>query len=465
MLFNSFVFAGIFLPLCLLLFWLAPGDRAKRTILLIGSLVFYGYWHPPYLILLIGLVAIAWGCALWAERTESRWPVVTACVLLLGTLAYYKYAGFLLQVAGDLGLANGNTALKIALPLGISFIVFQALGYVIDVHRKEFRAERSFAVTLLFKAFFPQLIAGPICRASELIPQLKSTFRFSLANLLNGIGIFAVGLFLKMVFADNLASQVDVLFAPDRELSRLESIGATLGFGAQIFADFWGYSTMAVGLALMFGVTIPVNFRLPYIATSLRDFWRRWHITLSQWLRDYLYKSLGGSWHGQVRTIFALLATMLLGGLWHGANYTFIVWGAIHGLALVAEHLLGRKPSSNPDRSGVVSLLTAATGWLYTFSVVMLAWIFFRATSLEHAMSVIHSILTAPMGDMTPALWRIAVFGGILALVQAPLYMLLERMRSGTFAMHLVSPLATVFCLSAIVLGAAEAVKFIYFEF
>ena len=469
MLFNSFVFAGIFLPICLLFFWSSPTDGLKRNVLLAFSLIFYGYWYPPYLVLLVGLVGIAWACALAAERSRSTAPVWIAAVLLLGALAFFKYAGFLSQVALDLGADSSYARIlpQVALPLDISFIVFQALGYVIDVHRKEFHAERSFSVMLLFKAFFPQLIAGPICRAHELIPQLKGHFAFSLSNLLSGLGIFAVGLFLKLVFADSLAPLVDKLFLPDATHTAIEAWAAAIGFGVQIFADFWGYSTMAVGLALMFGVDIPINFRLPYLSTSIREFWRRWHITLSQWLRDYLYKSLGGSRHGQVRTIIALFSTMLLGGLWHGANYTFIVWGAIHGSVLAIEHITRRSPvKGEAGRSwSPLGLLSSAFGFSYTLVVVLVAWIYFRAADLGQANEIVKAMFAGDAGSLTPAVLQILAFATALVLVQAPAYRYIEMLRERTVPTHVALASAFVLTLLGVVLGAPEAVQFIYFEF
>jgi len=464
-LFNSFVFAGLFLPLTLLAFWGVPDGRPRRIVLLAGSLFFYGYWHWPYLALLVGLVAIAWGCALWVQRRPGSLPVWVAAVLLLGVLAWFKYAGFLATVLQDLGLvaSPSRRVSDLALPIGISFIVFQALGYVVDVYRGEFPAERRFSVVLLFKAFFPQLIAGPICRAHELMPQLTQRFRFDPVQFFAGLGIFALGLMLKEVFADGLAPLVDKLYAPGAPLGIVEAWTAALGFGAQIYADFWGYSTMAVGLARMFGVDIPVNFRLPYLATSLREFWRRWHITLSQWLRDYLYKPLGGSRHGRGRMVLALMATMLLGGLWHGANYTFIVWGALHGIVQVAEHLL--RPAHGPTgRTG--KLAAALGGWACTFVVVMVAWVLFRAADLGQAVAIAKAMFVgarqwAPSADVK----QILLLSLTLFVVQVPVEHLLERLRAAR--MQPAWALATGFwsVLAAVVLGAPAAVPFIYFQF
>jgi alginate O-acetyltransferase complex protein AlgI len=470
MLFNSFVFAGLFLPICLLAFWLAPSPSSKRAVLLFGSLVFYGYWLPAYLILLVGFVGVAWACAQLAEKTDSTWPVWLAALFLLGGLAYYKYAGFFSQVAVDLHLApSGFRIPQLALPLGISFIVFQALGYVIDVHRREFSAEKRFSVVLLFKAFFPQLIAGPICRAHELIPQLRGTFNFRLEQFASGLAIFALGLALKQLFADGLAPLVDTLYSNRDSPSFYGAWAASIGFGGQIYADFWGYSTMAVGLARMFSIDIPTNFNLPYLATSLREFWRRWHITLSQWLRDYLYKPLGGSRHGRLRTMAALLITMLLGGFWHGANYTFIVWGAIHGLALVFEHQV-IKGRLNYNRWNSLPLrgITFITGWMYTFLVVFSAWVFFRAANVDQAAKIIAAMLSPQKlthAALSVEMKQIATLALLLFLIQIPITWALRQLRDERWSPAVAVTIAFWAVVVAIVFGAPIAVPFIYFQF
>lgn len=465
MLFSSFVFAGLFLPVSLFCFWLAPTDRAKRAVLLGASLIYYSFWLPAYIFLLIALVGVAWACARIADRTTSVWPVVLAATILLGTLAFFKYSSFVNQILADIGIMGGAQQLfpTVALPLGISFIVFQALGYVIDVHRREFSAEPRFEVVLLFKAFFPQLIAGPICRAHELIPQLRGTFRINAAMFFNGIAIFVIGLFLKNVFADGLGPLVDDLYAQPQARSRGDAWAAAIGFGMQIYADFWGYSTMAVGLAMLFGISIPVNFKLPYIATSIREFWRRWHITLSQWLRDYLYKPLGGSRHGMRRTMFALFVTMLLGGLWHGANYTFIVWGALHGTVLIGEHMFGSRCTIVLER--LPSVLRSWFGWFYTMLVVFVAWVFFRAASVSDALRLLHELVAGTSMPLSLQVRQIFALSAALFLIQLPLEWGLGRLRTGTVDIGYALIFSFLLLLSAVVLSAPVAAPFIYFQF
>ena len=466
MAFNSFVFVGLFLPITLLLFWVAPTPSAQRSVLLCSSLLFYGYLFPWYLLLLIVLVGIAWFCSLRVEVSATRWPVWLAALLLLGTLGFYKYAGFFAQIGADIGLAEaGFRVPDLALPLGISFIVFQALGYVIDVQRREFVAEKNFAVVLLFKAFFPQLIAGPICRAHELMPQLKGCFTFHLDRFTSGLAIFALGMLLKAFLADGLAPLVDQLYLPKDHYAFADAWAASIGFGGQIYADFWAYSTMAVGLARMFGIEIPVNFRLPYLSTSLREFWRRWHITLSQWLRDYVYKPLGGSHHGAKRTFVALMLTMLLGGLWHGANYTFIVWGAIHGVALALEHgVLARKKPQQLGSWSFAKLL----GWGYTFLVVFIAWVFFRAVDVTQAVEIVVAMFTPAQAARALGsidLQQIWFLVGVLVIAQVPVEWLLGQLRREKLGAGTSVAIAFWSLVATVVLGAPVAVPFIYFQF
>ena len=467
MLFNTFIFSGLFLPLTLLIFWTTPSPQAKRIILLVSSLLFYGYWFPWYLLLLVGFVSVAWYCAIQAERTHASWPVWLAGIFLLGGLGYYKYAGFLGQIAVDLGLApQGFRVQQLALPLGISFIVFQAMGYVVDVYRREFPAEKKLTVVLLFKAFFPQLIAGPICRAHELMPQLKGTFTFRLDQFTSGLAIFALGLLLKEFFADGLAPLVDQLYGSKDHYSFYDAWAASIGFGGQIYADFWGYSTMAVGLARMFAIDIPVNFNLPYLSTSLREFWRRWHITLSQWLRDYLYKPLGGSRHGLKRTLLALMITMLLGGLWHGANYTFIVWGAIHGGALALEHIFGKRQLKISHRANL--FMPIIFGWTYTFLIVFVAWVFFRATDVSQALQIVSAMFSPAsltFNTLPPEIKQIAFLISVLVVVQIPIEKLLDQLRRERFSPSIAIAIAFWSLVGAVVLGAPVSVPFIYFQF
>ena len=319
-----------------------------------------------------------------SERTRRRalWGAIAFDLGLLGT---FKYLGFFVSSTDDaldgIGLGSPLPLLQVALPIGISFFTFQAISYVVDVHRGETRAASLGDVAIL-QGFFPHLVAGPIVRANELIPQLR-TPRDPRAVLAGpGLFLIAAGLIKKTVVADELARRiVDPVFNDPGAHSGAEAALAIYGFAAQIYCDFSGYTDMAIGLALLLGFVLPQNFDRPYLATSLRTFWRRWHMTLSRWLRDYLYIPLGGSRGGPRRTYRNLMLTMLLGGLWHGAAWTFLIWGGIHGVALSGERWAR-------ERFGI-SRVPAWLGWLVTFNVVCLAWVFFRAPDVSVALDVL----------------------------------------------------------------------------
>lgn len=370
--------------------------------LLVASLYFYAYWDWRFVFLLAGCTAVHH----WAGRELSREgnspgrrraAGVAALAVSLGTLGYFKYANFFLDslraLAEPLGWRLG--ALEVILPVGISFYTFQAITYTVDVWRGRQAPCRSFADLLLYIAFFPQLVAGPIVRAHDFLPQLERRPSIGLRDLLEGFRLFTFGMFQKVFLADNLAQTVDFTFANQAWLA-----GSTLwlGLGAytlQIFCDFAGYSAMAIGTARMLGYHFPTNFDLPYVARSLEEFWRRWHISLSSFLRDYLYIPLGGNRDGLPATLRNLLLTMLLGGLWHGAAWTFVAWGLLHGLALCASRLatpaLRRLPWAGTAWSG-------ALGWGWTMAVVAAGWLLFRSPDFGTAAHYAGRMLTLAEG-------------------------------------------------------------------
>lgn len=341
MLFNSLVFA-VFLAVVWPLWRLLP-PAGRRWLLLVASLVFYGWWDWRFLGLLVGSAAVDFLCARaipGASAARVRGLVATSVVVNLGVLGFFKYWGFatgeLERLAAWLGVGLDLPVLALVLPVGLSFYTFQSMAYTIDVARGA-RPAGSFREVLLYVSFFPQLVAGPIERSGHLLPQLVRAADPGPGALRIGAELFAWGLFKKVVVADNLAPLVQRAFDQPDPGGLAVLVGA-YAFTLQIYGDFSGYSDMARGVARWFGVELMVNFRQPLLATGPRDLWRRWHISLSQWLRDYLYVPLGGNRGGRWRTDRNLLLTMLLGGLWHGANWTFVVWGAVHGLALVLAH-------------------------------------------------------------------------------------------------------------------------------
>jgi alginate O-acetyltransferase complex protein AlgI len=402
--FVSWAFLGLFAVT--LLARLTIGRRkiepAYVVVLIITSTVFYA-WHIP---IYLGILALSTGVDFVAARWLDRMPVSangrrrTVLIASLGTnlglLGFFKYSNFILDVIRDFvpaASAQLPTELSLALPMGISFYTFQSMSYTIDVYRGRLKAVESFWRFYLFVIFFPQLVAGPIVRALEFLPQMPRPRRIRAVVWYEGAWLIILGFFFKMVCADNLAVYVDEHWeaGADARATSAFSLWLALMFSGQIFADFAGYSNIARGLAYMLGYRLPINFNAPYLAASFKNFWERWHMTLSRWLRDYLYVPLGGNRKGPIRTYVNLMVVMLLGGLWHGAAYTFIVWGALHGAALAIERLLGLHRDSGRFSSRPVRLV-----WFVVVQgLVLLAWIFFRSRSIDDAFGFIGNIVAA----------------------------------------------------------------------
>lgn len=395
MLFNSPTYLFLFLPLSVVVYFSL--NRIRLTIiakawLVMASLFFYGYWNTDYLLLIIGsiLTNFAIGSALHrskqqpSSRKPSRKRILTAGILInLGLLAYFKYADFFISNINQ-ALTNQIPALELALPLAISFFTFQQIAYLVDSYQQDTQ-EYDFLNYCLFVTFFPQLIAGPIVHHREMMPQFMRA-RNALphwSNIAQGLFIFSIGLFKKIVIADSFAVWANEGFNHPGDLSTMEAWATSLSYTFQLYYDFSGYSDMAIGAALLFNIRLPINFNSPYKALSIQDFWRRWHITLSSWLRDYLYIPLGGNRNGDIKTYCNLFLTFLLGGLWHGAGWTFVIWGALHGLAL-AIHRLWQQLGLKMNRFA---------GWACTFLFVNAAWVIFRAENLDSAIRIYRGML------------------------------------------------------------------------
>jgi alginate O-acetyltransferase complex protein AlgI len=392
MLFSSFTFVFQFLPATILAFAAARrhSPRAGILVLVAASLVFYGAWRPIYLLLFAASVAVNFVLGLAMEDPRRRRMIGALGVALnLAVLGFFKYADFFIDVVHE---ASGASLphLDVVLPLGISFFTFQQIAYLLDVMRGA-KVERDPVSFTLFVAFFPHLIAGPLVHHAEMIPQFKRERVGRSARLAaQGFAIFVAGLFKKVAIADNLAQFVHPTFAHVDAGGSLPAEWAwlaILAYTLQIYFDFSGYSDMAIGLALLFGIRLPVNFRSPYKARSIIEFWRRWHITLSRFLRDYLYIPLGGNRRGVRRRYINLMLTMLLGGLWHGAGWNFLIWGGLHGLYLAVNHLWRGEKWKPP-----ANLVGLAASWLLTFSSVVVAWVFFRAKTLAGAGQMLASL-------------------------------------------------------------------------
>lgn len=389
MLFSSTAFVFGFLPPALFGAWALmrlSGPRATIGWLVLASLLFYGWWNPVHLVLLGASTVANYLLGRVLQRHPRRWLLAIGIAGNLCVLGYFKYAAFLAAtIAAATGLPLGIEA--VALPLAISFFTFQKIAYLIDV-RNGRATDTGFLDYCLFVTFFPQVIAGPIIHHQDIVPQLhaRPAFAFSPGDLGIGAAVFVIGLYKKVVLADGLGAYVEPIFAAGGAPTLFEAWAAALGYTLQIYFDFSGYSEMAIGLARLFGIRLPLNFASPYQAASIIDFWRRWHMTLSRFLRDYLYIPLGGGRHGPWRRHANLMLTMLLGGLWHGAGWTFVFWGGLHGLYLIVNHAWRAVRERHPLPRHPVE---AALGRGLTFLAVVCAWVFFRAPSWEKAVAIL----------------------------------------------------------------------------
>ncbi len=417
MLFSTYTFIFQFLPAVLLAFAAARrhSPRAGILVLVGASLFFYGAWKPVYLLLLVASIGANFSLGLLMEKPHRRRRIgMLGVALNLALLGYFKYTNFVFDSVHALTGAP-LPLVNVVLPLGISFFTFQQIAYLVDVMRGA-RVERDIVSYTLFVSFFPHLIAGPLVHHAEMIPQFKRgrTLRSSLLAA-RGLAIFAAGLFKKVVIADNLAQFVSPVFA------HLDAGGnvtmswawlSTLAYTLQIYFDFSGYSDMAIGLALLFGIRLPVNFRSPYKAASIIDFWRRWHITLSRFLRDYLYIPLGGNRRGEPRRYLNLMLTMLLGGLWHGAGWNFLIWGGLHGVYLSVNHLWQKWRGA--AKAPAADHLAAVISWALTFFAVVIAWVFFRAKTAAGAWAMLGALFGFGGGSSA------YVSSGILRVMDLP---------------------------------------------
>ena len=415
MVFNSIAFIVFFAIVSLLMMASNLGFVKKllgkhlffyrHIVLLIASYVFYGWWDWRFAFLMLALSFIAWLCSLKYEQTRKKIYVYVAVVAPLVALGFFKYFNFFVGSFTSLfGIENAGV-LNIILPVGISFYTFQSLSYSIDVIRGTIDAEKSFIKLALYIAFFPQLVAGPIVKAKDFIHQLYEDRNISLRNFEQGIWRFAFGLFKKIVIADNLSVCVDAVFENPERYHALGLIFAVVAYSIQIYCDFSGYSDMAIGTAKALGYDLMHNFNLPYVSKNVTEFWKRWHISLSTWLMEYLYFPLGGNRKGVVRTYINLFLTMLIGGLWHGAAWTFVVWGALHGVALCVHKLWMKLRGHDKNYKGTPIGNAIATVATYLFVIFCL--IFFRASDFATAGAVIKGIFTWQSGIMYISSWTV----------------------------------------------------------
>ncbi|MDD2720663.1 MAG: MBOAT family protein [Gallionella sp.] len=425
MLFNSYAFIFGFLPIVLLgFFWLARTSHAYAAgWLALASLFFYGYWNPAYIGLLLASITCNYAFGTWiakaagkagrgmGEGSRAKHLLTFAIAANLALLAYYKYANFFVGSVNTVAGTSWSLG-EIILPLGISFFTFTQIAFLVDTYRGEVK-EFNFVHYTLFVTYFPHLIAGPVLHHKEMMPQFAkpATYSVNWEHVATGLLLFTLGLCKKTLWADPIAHYADGIFAGVAmgvTPTIYEAWCGALAYTLQIYFDFSGYTDMALGIALMFGIKLPINFDSPYKSTSIIEFWRRWHMTLSRFLRDYLYIPLGGNRHGKLRRYLNLAATMLLGGLWHGAGWTFVIWGALHGLYLTINHLWREMLG---DKRWIPAWLSTLSGGLLTFVAVVAAWVVFRASDISHAATMLKAMFGI---HYTPVTFDEVVHGKLL---------------------------------------------------
>lgn len=473
MIFSSPIFLFIFLPIFFGIYYLTP-SRFRNIVILVGSYIFYAWWRVDFLLLFVAVTlcnfivgnAIYQALSQHKQNRAKHW-LICGLVIDLGTLGYFKYADFGIQSLNALLDSMGSAPLPLAhviLPIGISFYIFQAVSYLIDVYRKDTPPTTHFIDFAAFIALFPQLIAGPVLRYKDLAHQFSNR-EHSWALFSAGVALFMKGFIKKVLIADSVAPIADSAFGLSNP-SLADAWLGTLAYTVQLYFDFSGYSDMAVGLGLMMGFRFINNFNQPYISQSITEFWRRWHISLSTWLRDYLYIPLGGNRHGLFNTYRNLILTMLLGGLWHGANWTFVVWGAWHGIWLAIEKATGRNSTEG----------FSVTSWLATALIVMLGWVVFRAENIHQAFTLYQALFIPERIPMSQEMhennlgWSFIMLlvGGIIILWRG-----LSQHISGLNAFnthpnisHTLSAIRLpVFVLAVSSLIASSYSPFLYFQF
>ena len=473
MVFSSASFIFIFLPVVFLLYSLIPGLRGKNVLLTIASLLFYAYGEPVFVLVMLASVAANYVFARMIAGNESsafqKGVLAVSVVFNLGLIGVFKYAGFFVQTVNDVTGAGLHVP-EIALPIGISFFTFQALSYVIDVYRDPATVQKNFGKVLLYISFFPQLIAGPIVKYHDIAPYLDERSA-DIDEIAAGINRFVTGLAKKMFLANAMGAVADQMFnLPGSGMSAGTAWIGAICYTMQIFFDFSGYSDMAIGIGHMFGFTIKENFDHPYISTSIKEFWRRWHISLSTWFKEYLYIPMGGSRVGMARTEINKLIVFFATGLWHGASWNFVIWGMIHGVAIVIEDLVGKL--TGKDRRMDSGRITAgsAVGWIYTMLIVVLAFVLFRADTLGGGVLMIRVMFTGFAGTtasyntcmevLNP--YNIVIFAAA-CFCSAPHPKLKKMLREHGTVSYVITMVLFILCILEI--AGASFNPFIYFRF
>jgi D-alanyl-lipoteichoic acid acyltransferase DltB (MBOAT superfamily) len=404
MLFNSLHFVFFFI-LTTAVYFLLP-HRLRWFFLLAISCYFYAVFVPIYILILAFTIVVDYFAGkLIEDHPEHKRPLLLASIVVnVGFLAFFKYFNFLNEnLTALLGLAGSKNpipALKIILPVGLSFHTFQAMSYTIEVYRGKQKAERHFGIYALYVMYYPQLVAGPIERPQNMLHQFYKKVDFNYDRVVSGLRLMLWGLFKKVVIADRLSIYVDAVYNNAEHHSWISSVVATIFFAFQIYCDFSGYSSIALGASRVLGIDLMVNFQRPYLANSIRDFWSRWHISLSTWFRDYLYIPLGGSRVRLPRHLLNLMIVFMVSGLWHGASWAFVIWGGLHGFYLIIEHLLRLYVFKDHKDPALIPTWRKIPGYIVTFALACFAWIFFRANNIHDAFTIIHNITTFKPGGL-----------------------------------------------------------------
>jgi D-alanyl-lipoteichoic acid acyltransferase DltB (MBOAT superfamily) len=473
MLFNSFVFIGFFIIVYALYLSFRRHYRIQNRILLVASYVFYGYWDWRFL----SLIAISTIIDFFVGRAllKSESPLkrkfllflsVAANLSLLGFFKYYNFfADSFAGLLGMFGMEAGFVTLNIVLPIGISFYTFQTMSYTIDIYRRKTEPTKNFLDFALFVAFFPQLVAGPIERAVNLLPQITAPRRIRINQLNAGIFLILWGYYKKVVIADNVGRIADQIFNGYTQFQGLDLLIGVLAFTVQILCDFSGYSDIARGLAKVMGFDLMVNFKLPYFALNPSDFWLRWHVSLSSWLRDYLYIPLGGNKKGTISTQRNLAITMLLGGLWHGAAWNFVIWGAFHGLLLALYRVFDKNPAHDDPWNGQHSFVKILSKMLLMFILTLIGWVLFRSSSADQIFYMFSNVFGG-WSEHTLEMAQTLLFFS-LPLVVIQIYQYIKRDLLAPIKLNPIIriPLYAHFIIWIIIFGVREAAEFIYFQF
>ena len=463
MLFNSFEFI-FFLPVVLVFYYLLP-QKGRLGFLLLASYFFYGNWNPIYLFLIIGSTLVDYWCGYQMGKSQTkriRYPFLVISILSnLGMLFFFKYYNFFIENLNLVTDKSFSLVKGLILPVGISFYTFQTLSYSIDVFNGKIKAEKHLGYFALYVSFFPQLVAGPIERYSRLAPQLKQKKTLSYSNLSNGFRLILFGFFVKMVVADNLSGLVDKVYESPNLFSSLDLLKTTFFYSFQIYCDFFGYSLIAIGSARLLGIKLMDNFKTPYLSKSIAEFWKRWHISLSTWFRDYLYFQLGGNKAGKIKWILNILVVFIISGIWHGANWTFLIWGGFFAIFYLLEKGIGYlfRPKD--------SFIKNAFYILKTFIITSFFWVFFRSQSVQEAIDIISRIFSfLPSGEkelhVRPFVWIV-----LISFILSELWLYNSRINDKLNSKPILIRWSIYFLLifSILAFSGTEPIQFIYFQF